>query len=303
MTDNQSQGTPEAPVGQTAPQQQAAAPGPRKSQGVGKGVVIATAVLGGLALLGVLGSVALANMPSFASGSEQRSTANAHDIDALDIDAGSANFTVVFDEEAGSDARLEVRESTREWRLERRGTTLQVESVSPFGLSWLSFGPRPQQQVVLHLPAGLQEDRLDLDVDLSSGSFDIDADFGDIDADLSSGVMSITGSVDMFESRVSSGRVNFDLADVRFADIEVSSGNVRGELSGDAPQEFELSVSSGAVDISLPDEVYAVESRVSSGRFDNQLRTDPSSRNVVDVSVSSGKVSLRGDAEGARAQR
>lgn len=275
--------------GQHQPPTRQPAPSP------GRGIVIALAIVGGLLLLIVIGGGVFSAVASLAGDERgrQTSTALVDDIHSLDIRAGSADFTVVFDDQGGPDtALLEVVHGVREWQMRNSESTLQIESTSRFPFGWLSIGPRPGQQVVLHLPSSLRESRLNADLDLSSGSFHIDAELGDVEVDLSSGQITVEGSARSFEGSVSSGALVIGLSGVREADIEVSSGRVSGELTGRDLRALELSVSSGKVDLGVPDQSYAVSSRVSSGKFDNQLRTDPSSRSAIEVGVSSGSVTL-----------
>lgn len=273
-----------------------AAPGRPGGGSSRKAIVIATSVIGGVLLLGAVGAGVISGLASLAADQRgtQTVTAQLSDVRALDIDAGSANFTVVFDGEGGADAALlEVQRGTSEWRMKSSDAVLMVERERGFGLDWLRFGPRPEQNVVLHLPQNMRTQQLDADLTLSSGEFYIEGDLGEVDADLSSGTLTVSGTARSFDAEVSSGYLNFELTDVATADIDVSSGRVRGDLGGSALRSLELSVSSGNIDISVPDQRYSVSSRISSGNFDNLLRTDPSSSRTVDVSISSGNVTLR----------
>jgi hypothetical protein len=72
----------------------------------------------------------------------------------------------------------------------------------------------------------------------------------------------------------------------------VSAGAVDARLTGSAPRAVTVDVSAGSLDLRLPDEAYDVRSDVSAGDFENGLRTDAESGNVVDVTVSAGTVTI-----------
>ena len=266
-------------------------------------VLITTSIVGGAVLLGAIASAAIAGVYMAARGSNSASgsgsgdraiTADVRDLDELDIDAGSADFSVVYDGEGGADtALLVVSGGTREWTMRRDEGALEIDSSRGFFLDWLTFGPDFGQTVVLHLPEQLRDRQMDADLDLSSGSLRVAGVFGELNVEVSSGEAVVAGSARSVDAHLSSGGLEFELADVTEADLEVSSGVMRGELTGEAPRRAELSVSSGSIDLILPDVPYDLRSSVSSGSADNLLRTDPSASRTLDVRVSSGSVMLR----------
>lgn len=277
---------PEAPGPQGA-----GSPTPRRTNVA----LIVTSIVGGVLLLAAIGAAATAGVLSLTrSGAAQTLTADARGIAELDIDASSADFRIVYDDaaEPGS-AVLEAGDGDREWVLRRDGETLVAEPRSGFSWNWLRFGPGVEQTVVLHLPGELRETRLDAELELSSGSLRAEGRFGELDIDVSSGMLTVEGEARSLDIDVSSGRAEFRLADVEEASLGLSSGDLVGEFSGAAPREVEIEVSSGRAEATLPDVPYAVAERVSSGTVDNRLRTDPASRNGIEVGVSSGAVVLR----------
>ncbi|WP_454141812.1 sensor domain-containing protein [Microbacterium lacticum] len=76
-------------------------------------------------------------------------------------------------------------------------------------------------------------------------------------------------------------------------DLRLSAGAVTGAVTGRAPEEVAIDVSAGRLDLTLPDDAYAVSTDVSAGQLDNRLDVASSSANRVTVSVSTGYVALR----------
>lgn len=248
----------------------------------------------------VLAFLLIVGFVSFFSGSHepQRLTADAEGVAALDVSTGSADLTIVFDDALEGEAVLTSNEGPSEWVLRRNGDTLVVDSHRTISfLGWLSFGPLRGQSVELRLPGELENEVVDAEFQLSSGTLRASGAYGELDVRVSSGHVEISGSARTVDASVSSGHLETELSGVTDARFGVSSGQLDAELHGDAPQDLELSVSSGFMSVEVPDVAYAVSSRVSSGSLDNLLRTDPSSSNQIDASVSSGSIELRAGAE------
>jgi len=74
----------------------------------------------------------------------------------------------------------------------------------------------------------------------------------------------------------------------------VSAGAVDARLTDSAPHKVVVDVSAGSLDLLLPDATSDVRSDVSAGDFENGLRTELGARNVVDVTVSAGTVTING---------
>lgn len=257
--------------------------------------LIVTTVVGGVLLLAAIGFAAVAGIFSLTRGDSPAQTisASADGITELRIDASAADFTLAYDSDDAGEAVLEASSGRQEWELRREGSRLVAEPRGGFPWGWLRLGPDLGQTVVLHLPAELRDAELDAELELSSGSLRAKGGFGELDVEVSSGLLSVEGEAREVDIDVSSGQVEFALADVARASIGVSSGGVVGEFTGRAPDDLGIDVSSGRVEVLLPDGSYAVQEEVSSGSVDNRLRTDPDSRNAVEVSVSSGQVVLR----------
>ncbi|XPP27695.1 MAG: DUF4097 family beta strand repeat-containing protein [Leucobacter sp.] len=259
------------------------------------GVLIATSVVGGVLLVAAIATAAVFGITSLnrSGGEASTLTADARGVTALEVDAGSAEFSIVYDGAGSGEAVLETGAGGREWQLRRDGATLVVDSERSFFPDWLMFGPDLGQTVVLRLPDEMRTQRIDADFELSSGGLRAEGNYGELEVEVSSGNFIVSGSARSFDAGVSSGHLEFVLDDVEEASIDISSGRVDGELTGTAPASLEIDVSSGSVEVRLPDEAYAVSTRVSSGSIDNLLRTDPASPYRIDARVSSGGITLR----------
>lgn len=257
--------------------------------------LIVVAISVGIVLVGAILAAAIFTVFSGLRGSSESGEdlrADARGVSHLEIDSAAGDFSIAYDAEPDS-ATLEVRGEGPKWQLEREGDRLRVESAGTFGLQWFGGLGGDRQLVVLHLPRELENARLDVALEMSSGSVQLDGGFGLVDVEVSSGALFFTGSAETFDASVSSGSVEFGLEDVRELGVDVSSGRVVGALTGEAPRESRVAVSSGFASLALPDREYAVQSQVSSGSLENQLRTDPDSANRIDLQVSSGRLELR----------
>lgn len=265
-----------------------------------RSVVIVTAIVGGLALTGVGASAALAAVQTVQQGSTSRSETSSIDVSriaGLDLDAGGADVTVVFDDVA--EATLETSGSAADgWTMRRDGDELVVKSPRhffgpDFGFCFFWCGDEPRvRTAVLTLPRDLESRAFEADLSLGSGELTVSGAFAELDLDLGSGRANIEGSARSFSLQMGSGDAVVELSDVAEADFDVSSGWAEVRLTGTAPREVDIELSSGDLGVELPDDVYRVDSRVASGDLRNDLRTSPSARNLVEAEVSSGVLTL-----------
>ena len=270
-------------------------PAPQRSAAA-RPILIATAIIGGFALL-VTGTSAAIAAVGAQSGSSPGSIAAATSLDAtgvtgVDVDASAADFTIVFGDV--SQASLDVTgPRSDQWKLRRDGNELVVDS--PRGIFGFCFGwcPPAEQTVVLTLPHALEGDKLDLDVHLGAGALNAEGDFGDLGLELSAGRMTVFGSARSIDLEMSAGNFTGELRDVVEASFSISAGSAETELTGTAPRATDLEVSAGSLDLTLPDETYRVTTDVSAGNVDNQLRTDPNAENRIEAEISAGKIALR----------
>ena len=257
-------------------------------------VGIITAVVGGLALLGAVGTVAVAATLNFvhSSSSENNGVLTLDDVagvTAVSVDASAAEFTLEFADVA--DVRLETAgDNPREWTLDRRGTVIMVDQANSFGFC-LVFCGRGDEYVTLTLPLALQGS-IDADLELGAGSLIATGDFRDLDLEVSAGSATATGSAKTLDVALSAGRADLQLADVQEARFEVSAGKMVTELTGNAPQHVDAEVSAGSLEVTLPDVPYDVTSEVAAGSLTNTLREDNRTRNTINVEVAAGEIIL-----------
>lgn len=258
-------------------------------------IMVTTAILGGCALLatGTSAAVAAAGAQTSSSGAIAAATSlDAAGVTGVSIDASAADFSLQFGDVP--EATLEVSgPRSDQWSLRRDNEDLVVDA--PRGIFNFCFGfcVPDKQTVVLTLPLTLAESSIDVDAALGAGALRADGDFGDLNLELSAGRMTVAGSARSIDLEMSAGNFTGELDDVSEANFTVSAGSADVRLAGTTPGDVTLEVSAGSLDLTLPDEAYRVNTEVSAGSIDNQLRTDPSASNVIDAEISAGKIVLR----------
>lgn len=257
---------------------------PRRSSA--RVIAILAIVLGALLLLGGIASTAVTVLRTAGQG-ERALTASADGVDRLRVDVSAADLTIVYE---GDEVRLGVTGHADEWRLDRDGDTVTVQTRR----AWWGWGLwDSQDHAVLTLPRALEQTALDARISLSASALRGDGRFGDLTLDLSAGSIDLGGHARSVDARLSAGRFSFDLAGVNTADLRLSAGEIVGTITGDAPDQVALEASAGRIDLTLPDETYAVTKDVEAGSVDNKLSVDRTSPHRVTVSVSAGQVALR----------
>ncbi|MEV4776592.1 DUF4097 family beta strand repeat-containing protein [Microbacterium sp. LWH12-1.2] len=262
----------------------------RRASGA-RAIVIVTAVIGGVALLGTGGSAAFA-AASDLSRTDSEQSLDVDGIEGIDLDASASDVTVQFDDV--EEAELTVTGGRGNWTMERNEDDLIVRSPDTgfgwwFGGNWFS-GP---ETVVLTLPESLRATKLDAEFTLSAGSLEAVGDFGDLDVEVGAGFFSIEGSAHVLDIDMSAGRASIELDGVTEADLAVSAGDLMVELTGTAPDTVTIDVSAGSVNLALPNVDYNIVQDVSAGTLDSRVEESSSSRRTIDVSLSAGSVTLR----------
>lgn len=244
--------------------------------------------VGAIVLLVVLTQAVWAGVRMLHQGSSTHS-APMSGVSALRIDVAGGEFSIAYAD--ASEAVLHAT-GTRTWELRREGNTLVVEP------EWMLFGGGcfglcfgTHERVTLTLPKEYQLRELDGDISVSAGAFTADKAFGDLRVEVSAGSADITGGAKTFVAEVSAGGISASLEGVKDAKFEISAGKVVTNLTGTAPDNVEIEVSAGSLELVVPRGGYRVSSDVSAGSFDNNLSsTSSSSGHVIDVSVSAGSV-------------
>ncbi|MFG6402251.1 DUF4097 family beta strand repeat-containing protein [Microbacterium sp. P04] len=279
MTTDISPPAPDQPP-QSAPPRPGAAP---------RVIALLTAALGvGVLAVSVTGGV----LPTVATAAarDEESAIAVDGVSALDVDVSAMSLEVVFAEV--DRASLEVRGNTGSggWTFERDGDVLRVETPRQSFFSW--FGG-DNGRATLILPERLAG--LDADLRVGGGSIDVAGDYDDLAIDLGAGEVTVDASARSLSADVSAGRGDIALTDVATARLSLGAGELITRLSGSAPRDVQASVSAGSLEITLPDETYAVTSDVSAGDVDNALQTSADSPRTVHVEVSAGNARLRAE--------
>lgn len=265
------------------------APPPPETRGASRVVSILTIALGGAVILGALGSAVFSTAAAASVRTETR-TVDAADVTELDISVDAAALRVEFADV--SEATLEVTSGlgAGAWSFDSADEVLRVASPQRFGGGWWIFGG--DVRATLTLPRELEGDALDATVELAAGDLTIEGGFGDLGIEVGAGSLTVDGTAGTLEVDLSAGGADIELADVAEAAFSVSAGTVDARLSGAAPRSVIVDVSAGALDLTVPEGSYDVRSDVSAGDFENGLGSEPGARNVVDVTVSAGTVTI-----------
>ncbi|MGO3857401.1 MAG: DUF4097 family beta strand repeat-containing protein [Glutamicibacter arilaitensis] len=273
---------------QTQPSPMPPAPGAPKSSGNALNIILA--VLGGLVVLTLLiGSARSA----FAALNRDQSThsASVQGVTGLEISAGAGNFDLRFAEV--NEATLDVDSTnSRDWKLKREGSNLVVDSPNGWG-NWCFFGcSNFENAAVLTLPESMNDGSLDALFDLAAGDFNAVGSFRNLDVQVGAGDLDISGTAQFATVEIGAGSAEISLEDVQKADFEISAGDLKGTLSGKAPELIEATVSAGSLELELPDATYDVRQDVAAGDISNLLATDKDSPNKISVEVSAGNASF-----------
>lgn len=259
-------------------------------------VAIVTTVVGGLVLVGIGTSAAVAAIRTTNFTGEHRaqslSLAELGGITGLEVESNSSQFTIEFADV--SEATLNIEGDSRYfWEMKIDEDEIVVKSKSSladFCMGWCAAG---NERVTLTLPNELSNGKLLADLTINAGSMTAAGEFSTLDIELNAGAMTFEGAARSLETTVNAGRANLIVDSVNEADIEVSAGSVTAVFTGTAPQSTSLDVSAGALTLTLPDTDYRVTSSIEVGRFTNDLRESSTSRNLIDASVEAGKLTLK----------
>lgn len=187
------------------------------------------------------------------------------------------------------EAVLDVRGKSG-WTLERRDETLVVRPPVRWIFGW-NFGEH--ETATLTLPERLRTAGLDADLDLSAGSLYAEGTFRSVDLEVNAGQARLEGLAEELDVDLNAGRADV-LMSVGQADLSVNAGRLDADFSGRfVPSSITIDVSAGEMNVTVPDEAYAVTSDVSAGSFDNRLDVASDSPNIIRVDLSAGTVTLR----------
>jgi hypothetical protein len=131
------------------------------------------------------------------------------------------------------------------------------------------------------------------DVSVTSGDIRLERITGDVTAKASSGNIdahALSGATNL--SATSGNVTGLELTGGKPLTVEASSGNI--ELHLMQPASVTARVSSGNVDVYVPNANYKIRDDTGSGEFTTNLHNDDSSANVINVRTGSGNVKIMG---------
>jgi hypothetical protein len=264
---------------------------PTRSSGT-TAIMVVTAVFGGIALLGSGGTAAVAAAGDLLSSSlpDSVQTVGVDGIDGVDLDVDGSSMRIEFGDV--EEAEFSLTNGRPSWTFERDGDELIVRSPESRWGWWFGNWFGDEEIAVLTLPESLRGE-IDGDLTLDAGNLDVVGDFGELSVDVAAGALDVEGSAKSLDIDMSAGRADVLLDDVDTAVLGVSAGNLDVELTGTAPSRTTIDVSAGSVDLTVPDESYAITQDISAGSLDAKVDQSGGDRRTIDVSLSAGSVTIR----------
>jgi len=291
LTPPAASGTQPAPP---APAPEVTAPPATGRSAGSKAVMIVTAVVGGIAILGSGGAAAAAAAGSIMSSSAPDSvqTVQTDGITGIDVNADASSMRVEYGKV--DEARLEITNGRGSaWTFERDDDELVVRSPQGVWGWWFGSWFGDEEVAVLTLPERLEGSGLAADITLNAGSLDVIGEFGALDIDVNAGALDVQGAATGFEVHMSAGRADVLLDGVKETDLGVSAGDLTVELTGTAPSRTSVDVSAGSLDLTVPDVEYDITKDVSAGSLDAQVQQSSDARRAIDVTLEAGRVTIR----------
>ncbi|MCK2035038.1 DUF4097 domain-containing protein [Microbacterium sp. SSW1-49] len=291
LTPPPASGTQPAPQ---APSPEMAAPPATGRSAGSKAVMIVTAIVGGIAILGSGGAAAAAAAGSIMSSSTPDSvqTVSTEGLTGIDVSADASSMRVEYGNV--DEARLAITNGRgAAWTFERDGDELVVRSPQGVWGWWFGSWFGDEEVAVLTLPESLQGEELDADLTLNAGSLDVVGEFGALDIDVNAGALDVRGTATGFDVQMSAGRADVLLDGVDEADLGVSAGDLTVELTGTAPRRTAVDVSAGSVDLTVPDVEYDLTQDVSAGSLDAKVQQSSNARRTIDVTLEAGRATIR----------
>lgn len=305
MNDNSFEGghTPLTPPPAPAPQDQAEPQPTPQEPPVGAGtrssgktaIMVTTAIVGGLALLGTGGTAAFAATGTLLTSSDRSDsiqTQDASGVERIDLDVDAGNMRIEFGDV--DEAELAVTNGRGPgWSFDRNGDELVVRSPEFRWGWWFDGWFGDDESAVLTLPESLRDSALDADLTLDAGSLDVVGDFGALDIAVNAGALDLEGAASAVDIDMSAGRADVLVDGVEEAGLQVSAGDLNVELTGTPPTQTTIDVSAGSVDLTVPNASYTISQDVSAGTLDAQIDQSSDSRRLIDVTLSAGSVTIR----------
>ncbi|MGW2812350.1 DUF4097 family beta strand repeat-containing protein [Streptomyces sp. NPDC001415] len=247
-----------------------------------------------VAIIGALGVVApftfslVADAISRTDKYESPDNGRPHAVSAVELDAGSAQITVMTGAAGQVTMNGSLTWSMKRPKIERTwdGDTLKVRTRCDGFVD--EFLQNCQVDLKLAVPAGVS-----LKVKSGSGPIKVRDLTGPVDVQGGSGSMKLHGLKGTVKAKVGSGEIKADQLSSSEADLRSGSGTVDAEFTA-APWRVKASAGSGSVSVTVPQGArYRVAggSR-SGGRSIQKELSDANSDRVLDVSSGSGSVTV-----------
>ncbi|WP_149084006.1 MULTISPECIES: DUF4097 family beta strand repeat-containing protein [Microbacterium] len=279
---------PTSPAPTAAP----GAPEPARSPGA-TAILVVTAVVGGIALLGAGGTAAVAATGNLLSSSRPDSmqTVDVDGVDTIDLDADASMVRIEFGDVDEAELSVTNGRDTA-WTFEREGDELVVRSPRPVFGWWFGNWFGEEERVVLTLPEELGGSGLDANLTLDAGSLDVSGDFGTLEVQVNAGSLDVEGAAVTLDVQMNAGRADVLLDGVTESDLGIAAGDLTVELTGEGPTATTIDVSAGSLDLTLPDVEYRITQDVNAGSLDARVDESSSARRTIDVSLSAGSVNI-----------
>lgn len=299
QNDYQGEHTPPPPPAPPAAGTPAPAVGPPASSGSGRSgsataIVVVTAVIGGLALLGAGGTAAVAAAGDLMSSSRPDSvqTVDVDGISGIDLDVDASDMRIEFGEV--DEAELSITNGRGpSWTFERDRDELIVRSPDTDWGWWFGGWFDNDEIAVLTLPESMSDGSLDGELHLDAGSLDVGGDFAHLRVEVNAGALDVEGAAASLDVDMNAGRADILIDGVDEADLGVAAGNLDVELTGTPPTQIGIDISAGSLDLTVPDVSYAITQDVSAGSLDATVDQSGGGRRTIDVSVSAGSATIR----------
>lgn len=255
-------------------------------------LAVVLTVIGAVIALASIGNGAYAAMldSTGRTSTEQLSVAEVKSI-VIEVEQTGLDVTVGSGTEAKLTQNVRGFDESAAVGMTLKGTELHV---SVHGVPSVQFGDENVQAATLELPATLLAEHPALSVMVTEGALNLQGSYGAVTAELKSGMLRMTGSAQSVAAAIQSGlaELSYDVQDT--FDVSVQEGLVTvTEEGATAPTAMSFDVSSGMLDVTVPDVAYKTDVEVSSGAQDVTVERDDASKNALTVNADSGAVSVR----------
>lgn len=256
-------------------------------------IALVSSIVGGVVLLGVGSSAAVAAISNASSGISTggATSLDVANISGVEVSSHASRFTLEFGDV--SEATLEVEgDDAARWSMRLDDGDLVVknkERLFDFCIGWCS---RNEARVTLTLPRSLDGTNLDVDLNVDAGSLSASGNFREVDLEINAGALEFSGSASVLDASINAGRADIVADSVREADLEINAGRMDAEFTGEQPRMLDFSVSAGRFEGVLPRGSYDVRANQAAGSLDNRLETSSNSPNKIIADVSAGAALL-----------